>query len=144
MSEVHQEPPRWFLWGLQSLPLVSFFPYVPAVALQNKPAVCAQTGAELFPLSPRPVSSSVQAAPGFQIQAGDDCHASSACALSLTPPPALQGLHLLQNGQSGQPDRQPRPAADAGCGKILQQRCGPLFQPQQGSKLVVLRPGLSC
>lgn len=85
--------------------------------------VCSDRSRAVSPLVLGAVSSNVQATLGFQIQAGDDCHASSACALSLTPHPALQGLHLLQNGQSGQPDRQPRPAADAGCGKILQQRC---------------------
>lgn len=54
---------------------------------------------------------------------------SSHCVL------ALQRFHLLQNGKPGQPDSKRRPAADTGCGEILQQRGGPLLKPQQGTEL---------
>ena len=52
---------------------------------------------------------------------------------SILTPVLLQGLHVLQDGQPGQQDLKPGPATDTGRGEVLQQRGGPLLQPQQGS-----------
>lgn len=49
----------------------------------------------------------------------------------------LQRLHLLQNGKLGQPCSQRRPAADTGCGEVLQQCGGSVLQRQQGTPIHV-------